>query len=60
VDLERGSVGEPDVVADIMERQPAVSERGERYLAADLIGLLLRHNGHADLLRERTDWVTGD
>ncbi|GGY01362.1 DinB family protein [Streptomyces anandii] len=50
---------DPDATGRIAEGPPAGSEVSLRWVFIHLIEEYARHNGHADILRERIDGVTG-
>ncbi len=45
---------------DVVSHPQARADRDIRWIYLHMIEEYARHNGHADLLRERTDGVTGD
>ncbi len=48
-----------DGTGRIADGPPAGTEAGPRWVLIHVIEEYARHNGHADLLRERIDGVTG-
>jgi Protein of unknown function (DUF664) len=43
-----------------LDRVSAVNQRSIRWSLAKLVGEYARHNGHADIIRERIDGTTGE